>query len=122
MSTKPGESNTQIPTLTKPIYSFTVPGSARQYQKDPKTFKIEAWNTGTELDARRVSEKNNSSLDFEIFQRACIEIDGKPADQAMDLTAEWGPKARRFAEKAIAHVGLPSAQEDKDFFASVIQS
>jgi hypothetical protein len=119
---KPGESNTTIPTLTKPSYRWVVPQSARQFPKDPTSFRVEAWNAGTALDATRVAEKNKTPLWQEMFQRACIEIDDKPADQAADLAVEWGPKCRHLATLAIDIVGIANAQEEKDFLASMIQS
>ena len=122
MSNKPGENNTTIPALTKPLYRWTIPPTARQYPKDPKSFAVEAWAAGTALDASRVAEKNKTPLWQEMFQRACVEIDGKPVDQAADLTIEWGPKCRQLAAMAIDLVGVASAQEEKDFLGSMIQS
>lgn len=117
----PGENNLTVPTLSKPDFTFTVPESARQYPTDPTSFKIEAWSVAQRLDAERAAGAGAGRLDFELFQRACVQIDGKAVDQAHDLMAGFSPKVMSLVTTAIDHIGIPSTDETAAFLASVVK-
>lgn len=105
------------PTLALPEYTFTVPESAREWQKDPTSVTLRSFTVGTELDSINAAG-TAGVMAFELLQRIVIRLNGKPVDQGFDLLADCSPKVRNLFTKAVNALFLPSEDETKAFLES----
>lgn len=104
------------PVLALPEYKRTIPKSARQWATDPTTIKIRSWTVGQEMDAQAAADAGGTRLEFEIFQRCVIEVDGQPVDQGSpDIATRCSPRVRMFLMRMVNKIVMPTEEENRLF-------
>jgi hypothetical protein len=111
--------------IARPYYFFKLPESAREWDSDPHSFKLQSFTIGQELDALNecgLAGRLDSKFDFALLQRCMVEVDEAKVDQALGLLEKWSQKARACARRALNRISQPSDAEDQAFFASMVVS
>lgn len=107
------------PTLAIPVYTWKIPPKARAWTTDPSTIKIRSFTVAQELDAAKAADVGGGRFEYELFQRAVIEVDGKPVDQGVDLIEKCSPKVRVFIVAALNKMSMPTKEEIETFLESM---
>jgi hypothetical protein len=106
--------------LSVPEYTYPIPPlrkgadpvkAIRQWETDPQeSITLRSFTVGQELDAMEAT-KVRSRFDYELLQRICIKVDGKPVDQAVDFVSEWSPNMRVYAVRCLNHMSTPDPED-----------
>lgn len=105
------------PTLALPEYTYKIPESAREWQKDPTSVTLRSFTVGTELDSINAAG-GGGAMAFELLQRIVIKMNGKPVDQGFDVLTDCSPKVRNLLTKAVNTLFIPDEDETKAFLES----
>lgn len=107
------------PIVAAPTFTFKVPPKARQYPTDPESVTLRAFTVGQELDALKASSATGNRFDYELVERSCIAVNGKPHDQGESLIERCSPKVRALLVRGLNKMSLPEDDDIKGFLDSV---
>ncbi len=112
-----------LPQIKRPVYTFTSPKAVREFEGDPKSFKMVPLSSGEEKQAHDLAgaDATGMSLTLAVVKMSVTHVDGKTLTYEDDSKDSWwdkcGPKMRLFVMRAYRTVNEVSEEQMADFFA-----
>lgn len=113
-----------VPAKKRRAYTFTIPASVRIGENDPKTVTLCELDDAAISQARKLGRGDENKAAVEAVKAAIVKVDGADVNQGEEEATwywhRWSAKVRHQLELAWAKVHVTTADEDKDFFSSMV--
>lgn len=115
------------------LYTFRIPASARDKERDPVTMTLRELTPEDALTAARIATQKGGdgkavqiAMVYESAKFSLYMVDGRQVDHAQfegdALFGRWSPKAQALLIAAYRQINTTTDQEDADFLSSMAVS
>lgn len=115
------------------LYSFKLPESARDKERDPATMTLRELTPEDALTAARIATQKGGdgkavqiAMVYESAKFSLFSVDGRVVDHAQfeadALFGRWSPKAQALLVMAYRQINTTTDEEDADFLSSMAVS